>query len=82
MDGYDENFNLFNLDMFFTWDFRLGSRLVVAWKNALGPDAAIDGEAYKNYPKNFAQSFKVPHSNEFSIKFIYYIDYLQLKKKT
>jgi hypothetical protein len=20
-DGYDENFNLFNLDMFFTWDF-------------------------------------------------------------
>jgi len=81
-DGYDENFNLFNLDMFFTWDFRLGSRLLVAWKNALGPDASVDGGVYQDYPKNFRQSFHLPHSNELSVKFIYYIDYLQLKKKS
>ena len=30
------NFNTFNVDMFFTWDFLLGSRLTIAWKNALG----------------------------------------------
>ena len=29
------NFNSFNVDMFFTWDFLLGSRLTIAWKNAL-----------------------------------------------
>lgn len=81
MPGYDENFNLFNLDMFFTWDFRLGSRLVVAWKNALGPDAIIDGDIYTRYAKNFVQTFSLPHSNELSVKFIYYIDYQQLKKK-
>ncbi|HYK47462.1 MAG TPA: DUF5916 domain-containing protein [Parafilimonas sp.] len=81
-EGYDENFNLFNLDMFFTWDFRLGSRLLVAWKNALGPDAGVDGDRYQNYPKNFRQSFHLPHSNELSVKFIYYIDYLQLKRKS
>jgi hypothetical protein len=82
MPGYDENFNLFNLDMFFTWDFRLGSRFIVTWKNALGPDASIDGVTNQKYTRNFTQTFRVPHSNEFSVKFIYYIDYLQLKKKT
>jgi hypothetical protein len=25
----DENVNFFNLDAFFTWDFRLGSRIVL-----------------------------------------------------
>jgi hypothetical protein len=81
MEGYDENFNLFNLDAFFTWDFRLGSRLIITWKNALGPDAAIDGKIYSRYTKNFTQTFQVPHSNELSVKFVYYIDYLQLKRK-
>ena len=82
MPGYDENFNLFNLDMFFTWDFRLGSRIVIAWKNALGPDAAVDGVTFSKYTRNLTQTFRVPHSNEFSVKFIYYIDYLQLKRKS
>ncbi len=79
--GRDDNFNLFNMDMFFTWDFRLGSRLIVAWKNALGPDAYLDGEQYPRYGKNLTKSFSVPHSNEVSVKFVYYIDYLQLKRK-
>ncbi len=81
MSGYDRNFNLFNLDMFFTWDFRLGSRLIVAWKNALGPDAFVNGIDNTKYFDNFRRSFNVPHSNEVSVKFVYYIDYLDLKKK-
>lgn len=81
IDGQDDNFNLFNMDMFFTWDFRLGSRLIVAWKNALGPDAYLDGAVYPNYGKNLTHSFSIPHSNQFTVKFVYYIDYLQFKKK-
>ncbi|HEX6914104.1 MAG TPA: DUF5916 domain-containing protein [Chitinophagaceae bacterium] len=81
MTGYDENFNLFNLDMFFTWDFRLGSRLIIAWKNALGPDAHIPGADARRYLDNFRKSFSIPHSNEVSVKFVYYIDYQDLKKK-
>ncbi len=80
-DGQNENFNAFNLDMFFTWDFRLGSRLIIAWKNALGPDAAVDGINNSKYSNNFSQVFNVPHSNEISIKFTYYIDAQQFKKK-
>ncbi len=81
MNGYDNNFNLFNIDMFFTWDFRLGSRLIVAWKNALGPDAYVPLNDGPKYFDNFRQSFNIPHSNEVSVKFVYYIDYQQLKKK-
>lgn len=80
-DGLNENFNAFNIDMFFTWDFRLGSRLIVAWKNALGPDAYIPGYPYEKYSQNFQQVFKVPHSNEISVKFVYYIDAQNLFKK-
>jgi hypothetical protein len=78
----DRNFNVFNLDMFYTWDFRPGSRLIMAWKNALGPDAQINGKTYSNYNNNFNQLFNVPHSNEVTLKFVYFLDYLQLKGKT
>jgi len=81
IDGQDENFNAFNIDMFFTWDFRLGSRLIVAYKNALGPDAYIDGYNNTKYSNNFKQLFNVPHSNEISIKFVYYIDAQKFIKK-
>lgn len=82
INGYDENFNAFNIDMFFTWDFRLGSRLIIAWKDALGPDAIIDGLSNPKYSNNIRQVFRVPHSNEISVKFIYYIDAQNFKKKT
>ncbi len=81
VSGYDENFNVFNIDMFFTWDFRLGSRLIVAWKNGLGPDAYIPGDRYTKYGQNFTQIFKIPHSNEISVKFVYYLDAQHLFKK-
>lgn len=79
---YDNNFNLFNLDMFYTWDFKPGSRLIIAWKNALGPDASVDGVSYTKYTSNLGQVFNAPHSNQFTVKFVYYVDYLQLKKKS
>lgn len=81
IENQDDNFNAFNLDMFFTWDFRLGSRLIVAWKNALGPDVYIDGVTNSKLGNNIGQVFSSPHSNEISFKFIYFIDYLQLRKK-
>ena len=81
IDNQNENFNAFNLDMFFTWDFRLGSRLIIAWKNALGPDASINGILNNKYGNNFKEVFNVPHSNEISVKFVYYIDAQKFIKK-
>jgi Domain of unknown function (DUF5916)/Carbohydrate family 9 binding domain-like len=75
------NFNTFNIDMFFTWDFLPGSRLTIAWKNALGNNAIIDPYRYANYGKNFEKAIDNPHSNEITVKIVYYLDYLKLKRK-
>jgi len=79
--GNDENFNLFNVDAFFTWDFRLGSRLIVGYKNWLGDDEYVDGTFNRKYFKNLREVFNIRHANELTIRFIYFLDYNQLRKK-
>ena len=81
LKNLDLNFNSFNVDMFFTWDFLLGSRLTVAWKNALGSNVNIDPYLNQTYFKNFGKSVNNPHSNEVTIKIVYFLDYLKLKRK-
>jgi len=81
VDGMDQNFNAFNLDMFYTWDFKYGSKLILGWKNALSSDFPIDGMRYDRYTQNLSQVFQQPHGNEFNIRLIYYLDYLTLQKK-
>ncbi|OQP51283.1 hypothetical protein A4H97_27270 [Niastella yeongjuensis] len=78
---YDINYNAFNLDVFYTWDFRLGSRLIIGWKNWLGKDYeyTLPANTYKYYTTNARQLFNTPHGNEFTIRFIYFLNYQQLK---
>jgi hypothetical protein len=79
---YNVNYNVFNLDVFYTWDFRLGSRIILAWKNSLGPDYEnyINGSIYKSYFDNVSRLTKVPHGNEITVRFIYFLDYQQFRK--
>ncbi len=81
VSGKDQNFNAFNLDMFYTWDFRYGSKLIIGYKNWLGNDFPINGINYKSYTGNLAQVFQQPHGNELTVRLIYYLDYLTMKKK-
>ena len=76
----DENVNYFNVDAFLTWDFRLGSRIVFGYKNWLGDNEYLDPTTYPTYLKNLTGSFSLPHANEFTVKFIYFLDYNQLRK--
>ena len=78
--GGDLNFNTFNIDMFYTWDFLPGSRLTLSWKNALGAEVYLDETRYRTYFRNFNQVLRSPHSNEVSLKVVYYLDYLTLRK--
>lgn len=80
-EGRNRNFNVFNIDMFYTWDFKWGSRLTFNWKNGLGGNVYLDPYSNYNYSKNLIAIFNNPHSNEFSIKIVYYLDYLNLKRK-
>lgn len=76
------NVNYWNTDAFFTWDFRYGSRLIIGYKNWIGEDhtGVIDGLRYKNYFGNLSQTLRVMHGNEFTVRFIYFLDYHQLRR--
>ncbi|HEX7847063.1 MAG TPA: DUF5916 domain-containing protein, partial [Chitinophagaceae bacterium] len=81
VSGVDDNVNIFNVDAFFTWDFRYGSRLILGYKNWLGESEFVDGNKYKKYLSNFGQTFDLRHGNEITVRFIYFLDYNQLRKK-
>lgn len=82
VNGRDENINIFNLDAFLTWDFRLGSRLIIAYKNWLGDEENVPFSSahQNNYLRNLSQQFDLRHGNEFTVRFIYFIDYNRLRK--
>ena len=75
---YDVNFNTFNLDMIYTWQFAPGSELTVAWKDA---SIISEREVKRGYGNNLGHIFTAPQNNSLSLKVLYYVDYLQLKKK-
>lgn len=76
-----DNYNIFNLDAFFTWDFRLGSRIILGYKNWLPDQEALDGIIHPHHPDNLVRTFALRHTNEVTLKFIYFLDYNQLKRK-
>jgi hypothetical protein len=77
----DENFNVFNLDAFYTWDFRLGSRLILGYKNWLGNNEMVTTRGSNTYLYNLGKMFNLRHGNEITVRFIYFLDYNQLKRK-
>lgn len=80
---YNDNYNAFNVDVFLTWDFSLGSRIVLGWKNWLGMDYEylINGSQYHNYIRNAGQVFATPHGNDISLRFIYFLDFTRFSRK-
>lgn len=79
--GQDQNFNAWNVDVFYTWDFNYGSRFVVGWKNWLANDFPVDGSRYKTYWGNAARVLASPQGNEFTARMIFFIDSQKLKRK-
>lgn len=74
----DINLNLFNIDMNYTWQIAPGSFVNVNWKTSADrTDRLVDD----NYFYNLKQTMDTPGFNSFSVKVIYYLDYLDLKKK-
>ncbi len=72
------NVNYFNVDMVYTWQFALGSFINIVWKNAIGTE---DQNIQDVYLPNFRHTLEAPQNNSFSIRVIYFLDYLKLKKK-
>jgi hypothetical protein len=76
--NYDINFNVFNIDAVYQWEFAPGSFVNVIWKNNIFQS---DNAGYDDYLLNCRKTFTSPSSNGISVKLIYYLDYLYLKKK-
>ncbi len=74
----DRNVNFFNIDMVYTWQFAPGSFMNVVWKNAT---AYNSDNAHVNYFENLNHTLESDQNNNFSVKVIYFLDYLQLKKE-
>ena len=80
ISGTEENYNVFNVDAFLTWDFRYGSRMILGWKNWIDDYLGVDPQ-YRAYARNLSKTFSIPHGNELTVKVIYFLDYNQLRKK-
>ncbi|MEO7530122.1 MAG: DUF5916 domain-containing protein [Sediminibacterium sp.] len=77
-NGVNYNVNYFNIDMVYTWQFALGSFVNIVWKNSIG---TFDRNISEGYFKNASQTFDAPQLNSLSLRVIYFLDYLSLKKK-
>jgi hypothetical protein len=77
-DTLHRNVNFFNIDMVYTWQFAPGSFLNIVWKDASFVSHDI---VEKRYFKNFSETIESDQNNNISLKVIYFLDYLDLKKK-
>lgn len=78
LSGLDRNYNVFNIDLIYTWQFAPGSELTLSYK-----DAAETNDVYftKRYNRNLDGILSAPQNNSVSVKMLYYIDYLNLRRK-
>jgi hypothetical protein len=78
LTGMDRNYNVFNIDLIYTWQFAPGSTLSVSYKDAA---ETYDIFYTQRYNKNLSGILNAPQNNSLSVKVLYYVDYLDLKKK-
>ncbi|GGE58453.1 carbohydrate binding protein with CBM9 domain [Pedobacter psychrotolerans] len=78
LTALDRNYNVFNIDLIYIWQFAPGSTLSVSYK-----DAAETSDPFyrQRYNKNLSGILNAPQNNSLSVKVLYFVDYLDLKKK-
>lgn len=77
-ENHDINFNSFNIDMVYSWRFAPGSELALVWKNSIFDS---DEKVARRFVNNLKNTFDATQFNSLSLKVIYYIDYMSLKRK-
>ncbi|NDK55180.1 DUF5916 domain-containing protein [Pontibacter fetidus] len=75
-NGNNINYNTFNIDLVYSWRFAPGSELMVVWKNAIEDR---NKEVEPKYIENVGKTLQAPQNNNFSVKLLYYLDYIALK---
>ncbi|MBJ2174558.1 carbohydrate binding family 9 domain-containing protein [Aureibaculum sp. A20] len=74
--SHNINYNIWNLDLNYSWEFAPGSQLVALYRNNIfNKDDLSD----LNFGKNLDNLFDESIVNNFSLKFIYFLDYNKMK---
>lgn len=74
---HDRNFNSFNIDMEYNWQISPGSEIRAVWKRSIGTD---DKNTDLNFFSNFGDTFNSPNFDTITLRFVYFLDYLNVKK--
>ena len=72
------NYTTWTSDISYNWWFAPGSQMSLVWKNAIDNE---DNILVNHWVDNIEESFNLAQQNSISLKVIYYLDYLYLKKK-
>lgn len=72
----DINYNNWNLDLNYVWQFAPGSQLIALYRNTISNS---DNNSSLGFFDNLDNLFNQPKQNIFSLRFVYYIDYNNLK---
>lgn len=70
------NYNIWNLDLNYTWQFAPGSFLTALYRNSIFNE---DELSYIDFGENLSNLFNEPINNVISLKVIYFLDYNKLK---
>ena len=74
----NQNFNFLAVDMLYNWQFSQGSFITLGWKN-IGQNFSRSFE--KNYLKNARNVVVGDQFTSFSLRIIYFLDYINFKNK-
>jgi hypothetical protein len=77
-DNNDQNVSFFNADLVYRWRFAPGSDLFVVYKNDV---ENFQDQVQKDYFRNIRSVLKSDQQNTLSIKVLYFLDYLNFKKR-
>jgi hypothetical protein len=74
---HNVNYTTWTSDIAYSWRFAPGSQMSLVWKNAI-----VDQKNYlrNHWADNLEESFNLAQQNSLSLKIIYYLDYLYLRK--
>ena len=75
----DLNYNVFNVDLMYSWNFAPGSFLKLVWKNSIQEREHIQANQFYGFFDNLENTFGSRQAqNSFSVKVTYYLDYKYL----
>lgn len=75
--NHNINYTTWTSDIAFNWWFAPGSQISLVWKNGIDNESST---LIDRWGDNLEESFRLAQQNSISLKVIYYLDYLYLRK--